>query len=537
MPRVERVSSNVAVPVEQAQLINASAFRFSTAEAEAFGQLGAAVQQMGAEELAVRKELAKKKRDAQDKIGTSNVNAILANAERDYEIDIQDKPLSEHAALLTKHRTNAIGMAGQEDLSPEQRRFVDSKIKIWGNEFADTAELQNIKAIERDALIGVIADFEQALIEGTPEDIIEAEAAFDAQAESSYTPAEAESQKNKVMARAVVQMDKNAISDVRELAAGQPQLAISMIETEQDVRKKGKPKNFPLVSNEDLVSAKQLAKSALVSNENAIQEQFDIAIGEATATVTDGITKGTIKESDIWEMPITVASTKEEDVGTWRSKWAGIVRGIVDRNDTLNQTDSEVYFTMRRKIDTDPESVSNADIAGKVGQGLSVADYEKLVGMITDDEDPLNSRTAKRGDEYLTQFKTIEGESNATGWLEMQNDYDKFYTDFIDQNKRPPTDKESEDYLKFLTFEPVRKFWTNDLPDEDVKIQLGKLPLEAKRDFVRSVEAKQSTTAWLKKWRKKDKKITVEVATHYLQLANGNREKAISLAKRDGYTE
>ncbi len=58
MGRVIRHDSSVPVPVEQAQLIDPGAFRFSTAEAEAVGQAGAVIQELGVRRRAADDSLA-----------------------------------------------------------------------------------------------------------------------------------------------------------------------------------------------------------------------------------------------------------------------------------------------------------------------------------------------------------------------------------------------------------------------------------------------------------------------------------------------
>lgn len=203
MARVERVTSRQPVPVEQVQLIDPRAFRFSFESARTLQQIGGVLEELG-----------NRKIEMQDRIGISNINALMENAEREYQAEIIGKPLEEHSAILQKHRNNAMMFAGQQRLSPNARTFAENKLQIWGDAFSDSGELATIKALERDALIRVTDDYEKALTEGIAEDIAEAEVAYDAQTRISYTPAEAKVMKEKVHQRAIVQMEENAVSNV-----------------------------------------------------------------------------------------------------------------------------------------------------------------------------------------------------------------------------------------------------------------------------------------------------------------------------------
>ncbi len=315
-----------------------------------------------------------------------------------------------------------------------------------------------------------------------------------------------------------------------------------MLQDELEARKKGEQTELQkaLPNTEDIDDLIDFARA-----EQSQEEMDKRAVEQGAKEVIQQELWGQLQDDNFGKALESVQSSDLPVTGEGGKKWwTDLIKKtekavLAGEESPLNQTNSVAYFELRRKIATDRKAVTENDLARKVGHGISIGDYEKLLGMITDDVDPLNSRTANRAEEYLKLFK----KDNADGWLEIQNDYDKFFTDFLKQNKRPPTDRESEDYLRFLTTEPVRSIWRNDLPDEQVNIALRGLPLEGKRAFVEEQRKGiikgigSSTTAWLKKWRKKDKKITVDVATHYLSIAGGDRGKAINLAKKDGYTE
>ena len=81
MARITRSNSNVAVPVEQAQLISPSAFRFSTAEAEAAGQAGQVIQELG-----------KRKQAADDSLAVNEATSSRQLAKAEMKQFVVDNP-------------------------------------------------------------------------------------------------------------------------------------------------------------------------------------------------------------------------------------------------------------------------------------------------------------------------------------------------------------------------------------------------------------------------------------------------------------
>ncbi len=292
MARVERISATTPVPVEQAQLIDPSDFRFSTAGAEAFKAIGGVLEELG-----------RRKVEMQDRIGISNINAAMENAEREYQKDIIDKPLEEHAAILQKHRNNAMSFAAQQRLSADTRTLAENKLGIWSDSFADAGEIATIKAIERDAIIRVTSDYEKALTEGIREDITEAEIVLDGQFEISYEPAEAKVLKEKAEQRAIKQMEENAKQNLMNRAAIKPNLIISAIDVALKERAKGKKAfdEFALLSNTDLEAIRDYAGSVgeKVATDSAVA---------TSAAIEDSYAKIASRDTDITSM-ITAIQT------------------------------------------------------------------------------------------------------------------------------------------------------------------------------------------------------------------------------------
>lgn len=278
------------------------------------------------------------------------------------------------------------------------------------------------------------------------------------------------------------------------------------------------------------VANKDQNDEAVLAEENAIQKR--------------------INENDTEGLSVAINSSKvlsEIQKASWLDavdKDAKAKLADDEQNSPFNQGSDAVFQKWLNAAQTDPVSFNMNEMTELTKksktEGITTAQWQTInstrnsaLDNIDTGQDPLKSRTAVLGDEYLGTFKADDPE----GWLESVNDYNKWYLDFTEKNKREPTPRESETKLQFLTTDIVREFWVNDLPDTQVKTELRDIPLEGQKEFVSSAKAKQSTTEFLREWRAKPKKLTKDIAVHYLGVTNGNRGRAIELAKRDGYTE
>jgi hypothetical protein len=331
-----RVESQVAVPVEQAQLIDPAAFRFDTSGAQAIQQAGAVITELG-----------KRKADMQDRIAVSNVNAAMNKAQLDYQQEIIGKPLDQHASILQKHVNLAKTSSGNQKMTAEARTLAQNKLNIWGNNFAEIGELSTIKALEKDALIRVTDDYENALTNGTPEDIADAELALDEQYEGSYTPAEAGRLKEQVEGRAVAQMETNAIDGVHAAieAASAPG------------------------STGDFTIAKELAKSPLIDEKT--QSSLRSSIGTAeTALDTRQKNAVTAKTNEVTSN--TIRDYFTVDPATGNSIMT--VPELMKRHEAGFLKDSEFKSMMENLTTTVPKD-SDGFAAGRVRR--AVADFEE----------------------------------------------------------------------------------------------------------------------------------------------------------------
>lgn len=223
-----RVHSSQPVTVEQAQLINPGDFRFDTSIAKSITGIGNVLQELG-----------ERKKQMQDKLAVSDVNAAMEQAELDYQMDIAGRPVDEHAGILLKHKNRAKQIAARTKASGEVRSLIDNKLSIWDQSVTTQAELATIKAIEKDTTIRVTADYEKALTEGTVDDIDEAEVALDEHFDGTFEPAEAEQLKLAAMERAEEQIKKDAVKVQTDLSAINPTGRMGAIQAELQSRKDG----------------------------------------------------------------------------------------------------------------------------------------------------------------------------------------------------------------------------------------------------------------------------------------------------------
>jgi hypothetical protein len=275
-----RVESQVRVPVEQAQLIDASAFRFDTSVAQAVGDTGKVIG-----------ELSRRKQGMEDRIAISNSNAAMKKAQLDYQTEIIGKPLDQHAGILQKHINIAKSTSLSQKMSKEARTTTGSSLAAWGQGLTDSGKLATIMALHKEDRIRVTADLEEALVEGDEIEIQAAEEAFD---EHYATDPEAgKVTKDRLEVRATKATHDNAIAAAEETAARFPQATIARVEEEQKNRAEGKEKDFPLLSSKDLEQVRDYAKtigekkkdeSARLSNETVTTNYTAIANGEVDIT-------------------------------------------------------------------------------------------------------------------------------------------------------------------------------------------------------------------------------------------------------------
>lgn len=304
---IRRVSANVPVPVQQAGLIDPSGFRFSAAEARALGNIGNVLEELG-----------KRKIQMQDTIANSQINSSLKDAEREYQKEIIGKPREQHAAILLKHINKAKTFASRQRMSAQTREFSLAKVDSWANEQADLQQLVELEGLQKDATVAVTTDYERALTEGAPQDIIEAELALDTQYAITYLPGEAKALKIKVEKRAVVAMERNAVNAVHDAieVASNPQTGTG---------------NFEI--------AKQLARSPSISGRSATAVRSAITTAEkalstsrknAQKAAIDEVTSTTIRQYFAGEITVTELNKRHESGLLKDSEFKSMMKGLTE---------------------------------------------------------------------------------------------------------------------------------------------------------------------------------------------------------------
>ena len=148
----------------------------------------------------------------------------------------------------------------------------------------------------------------------------------------------------------------------------------------------------------------------------------------------------------------------------WIEKSEARAKAInAEKPDPMTQTDPTKYFELRRKIQLDPDSITEEDLAAAVGEGISISDYETLLKMITDDDDPLNDSSAQRAQAIIGRLRTQEIAILKTPrrekdlpkvraieakYLRISNEYDAY---LLSEEGRKATDIQKENKLQALT--------------------------------------------------------------------------------------
>ena len=166
---------------------------------------------------------------------------------------------------------------------------------------------------------------------------------------------------------------------------------------------------------------------------------------------------------------IANSSLSGEEQFAWEERLSKRAEAVNNgKDDPMNQTDPAKYFELRRKIETEPGSVIEDDLAAAVGEGISIPDYEKLLGIITDKDNPLNDSSATRAQSSIGRLRTQEIATLPTTrtkedlpvireieakYLKIANEYDDY---LLSDEGRKATDKQKEEKLQTLTG-PVRE--------------------------------------------------------------------------------
>lgn len=446
MPRAERFTATEPLAVERAQLVDPAAFKFSTAGAEAMAQIGG-----------ILVELGKRKLEMQDRIGISNINAAMENGVLEYQKEIIGKPLEEHAGILQKHINNTLAFASKERLSADTRKLADNKLKIWSDFVTDTAEIANLRAIERDALIRLTADYEKAFTEAegddNNQDVIDAKQALIEQLAISYSPAEAVVMFEKAEQRAAKQMIENARHAQMNLAAVNPEQVKTTIDTELKSRRKGKKpsQEFALLSNTDLEAIRDYANSVGEKMQTDSKIAMNAVVKESYKKIVNGDIDIVSMANAILTDPIMSDGDKSvavEKIKTFFSTWNSAIDAKIVTSNSTRIKALKIVSSVHTADITENEGLAQYEKLSKA-EKINGIDGKTFINGIfaaakSAEDFPLNTNRAKI---YFGLLETLY-EDGAIEPLE----FDKMHTALVDFFDRKPdaTAKEASEFYEEL---------------------------------------------------------------------------------------
>lgn len=324
MARVERVSSTTPVPVERAQMIDPSSFRFSNISADILGQVGGVLFELGARELEARNSLAVNAAVESRSLAKLKMEEFIKNnPDPDTWAKGAQDIINEQAEIYSKQKFNS---KTREEQEIEQQAFKD-KLNMEVGIAAAAQNIENDIAISGKNLIDIMSNDD-----GTPEaaaDILEQQKLYQEALERKYEPKVAAIHMDETLKEAEKLQAEKIKEEQMNLAAIKPDLMISYIDAELKARAKGKKaiQEFALLSNTDLeairdyagsVGEKAIAESEIAFNK-ALEDSYAKIIGGDTdvgSMITDVQTDPNISDED--------SSKAADKLLTFFSKWNSI---------------------------------------------------------------------------------------------------------------------------------------------------------------------------------------------------------------------
>ena len=201
---------------------------------------------------------------------------------------------------------------------------------------------------------------------------------------------------------------KDAVERIEQEAAANPDQIQAEIIQEKEVRKKGDgSEKYKDVTDKDLGKAYKYAKSAKVTMEVKVNDDYDLKTGKAVEDFTKAIQDGTFTEDMVWGAAIDVSPEKAADLGALRDRWAGIARGINERK--LALTDKTKAKAIKEKynpslvsmLKTQAENAkSDAEVQAIISNASSALAESQING------DDLESITVKATNKFVSLVDT-----------------------------------------------------------------------------------------------------------------------------------
>ena len=214
----------------------------------------------------------------------------------------------------------------------------------------------------------------------------------------------------------------------------------------------------PRISQSDKQETKSEIKTRVTNRRAEEKQRLQQAQAEQEEIIWDAMKNGQFEGIDqlIDSQPDLTPKQKI----LWSEKAKARAKAVADgKKDPFEESKPEVYFDLSRKIALAPKSITEADLAKKVGKGLSIADYEKLLGRIRTEKSPLNRPSVKRAHKVIDALLAAR-----KGLLDKE----------LDKDDDTYEDRLIELQIEFFEIENLLDDWIKqnaDDPDFDEKLE------------------------------------------------------------------
>lgn len=432
MARIERYTSTAPVPVEQAQLqttventpmIDASAFKFSTATAETLRNLGGVLEELGRRRLAAQDSLSMNAvSESRDLAKLQMQKFMLDNPDPSKWSEGAQKILANHRKVFAKQRFSPQALAKERI---EEKAFSD-ELNEGVSILATNQTIDNDITISGKNLIAKISTDDGSTQQAV--DIAKQLEMYQAALERKYPPEVA-----------AIQLEETLKEATKE--------RVSVLATSG---------NFEMARD-----AIKEAKGLTVQEKNGLYSSVDVAENYATAVDNEQLKiqqekdKGKIYDA-IYDGSVTrdlienTSLEEDEQQSLWELAQREIKAKAEGKDGPLSISKPDTYWPLYRRVANDPDSVPESEIADLVGKGISIDNYKELMKKKQKEVSPIESL---RTDTYL---KLILNLYNG-GYMDVDQYEDKA-TKMVGWIKKNPaaTPKQAKEYYDDLT-EDVRE--------------------------------------------------------------------------------
>jgi hypothetical protein len=394
MARIQRISASAPVTVEQEQLVNASNFQFSTAEAAALkevGQRGSATvqkiqqkqKQRQEAEQKVQVELQKRKAAAENSLSISKIGASRQQAKASVKQFMADNP---DPSTWNEGTEKAIIENGKfmatQPLTTESKAEQDAKQDAFDNELRASTELASTKATIDDditvsgaSLIDTIGNDDGLPVAAA--DMLESLTSYKEALERKYPKDVVEQMMEETIQEGKEQKKQNVKEDIENLAVATPAAVTKQINDELEARKKGEgSEELRDLDNTDLEGVKDYAKTIGEKQKDQSEVITNQTITDNYASISEGDTNVAQMVADINNNPAMSAEGKIkaiEKTRTFFSGWHSTEMAtrtwpLVDDDDTIQALNTTLTEQSSGQIDITEanEIINTAANSGKL---------------------------------------------------------------------------------------------------------------------------------------------------------------------------